>query len=207
MRRVGWILLGLTASIAAMHAPMLWRSHGACPFGFDQKATPEAREAARAAFARSHRGEARAAARPALGLALDRTTRADVTAWATAHGAHCESPKAGPDLECSAIADPLLPIERLWLGFGANGTLISAIAVRRAPTAGAMKIAFDALTRALEEDAGPASSSDGDSAHLANGPLQQASAEFRFSNYYALARATNMGDGLTLTEEYRSLPD
>ena len=49
----------------------------------------------------------------------------------------------------------------------------------------------------------------GDSApsSLAAGLLRQASAEFRFSDYYAIARVTNMGDGFMLTEEYRSLVD
>ena len=42
---------------------------------------------------------------------------------------------------------------------------------------------------------------------ISGGSLKQASAEYRFRDYYALARATNMGQGFALTEEYRSLPE
>ena len=35
--------------------------------------------------------------------------------------------------------------------------------------------------------------------------LRQATVEYRFSDYHALVRATNMGDGYVLTEEYTRL--
>ena len=40
---------------------------------------------------------------------------------------------------------------------------------------------------------------------LSAGSLRQASAEYRFSNYFALIRATNVGEGYLLTEDYRAL--
>ena len=48
---------------------------------------------------------------------------------------------------------------------------------------------------------------DSDPRVLTQGALRQASAEFRFRDYYALARATNLGQSFVLTEEYRALPD
>ena len=83
------------------------------------------------------------------------------------------------------------------------------VAVRRDASAGVISAAFRAVTGDLANEAGPAATVEGDpsAARLSSGLLQQASAEYRFRDYYALARATNMGDGFVLTEEYRSLPD
>ena len=187
-----------------------------CPLGYDVAATPLEREAARQRFAGAHQGVARAAARPALGFALDVTTRADVIAWAASSGVTCAKPRSGADLACTGVPDALLPeasrgvgVQSLWLDFGAKDTLISVIAVRRDASAAAISRAFGAVTGDLAKEAGPATSADGDAAalRLSSGLLQQASAEYRFRNYYALTRATNMGDGFVLTEEYRSLPD
>jgi hypothetical protein len=59
----------------------------------------------------------------------------------------------------------------------------------------------------VTREAGHAAASSGDPSRLASGTLYQATAEYRFSNYFAVARATNMGPGTgyVLTEEYRSL--
>ena len=40
---------------------------------------------------------------------------------------------------------------------------------------------------------------------ITSGLLRQASAEYRFRDYYAIARATNLGDEYVLTEEYHAL--
>jgi hypothetical protein len=189
---------------------------GGCPLGFDKGATPQQRAAARARFAADHHGEGRAAARPALGFRLDETTRADVTAWAESHGVTCRKPRSGADLDCADLSEALLPdaargagVQNLWLTFGAADTLVSVMAVRRDASAGVISDTFRAVTGELAHDAGPAAAVEGDPspARLSSGLLQQASAEYRFRDYYALARATNMGNGFVLTEEYRSLAD
>ena len=74
---------------------------GACPLGYDVAQTPAQKESSRRAFAASHGAAERAAARPALGFDLDRTTRADVRAWASAHGIACKEGRTGPDLDCA----------------------------------------------------------------------------------------------------------
>ncbi len=189
---------------------------GACPLGYDVAQTPEQKESARRAFAASHGGEARAAARPALGFELDRTTRADARAWASAHGITCKEARTGPDLDCAAVPDDALaaafrgaPVVSVWLTFGARDTLTTVVVVRRSPDAAAISATFAAITAAVSSQAGPARMTDGDPSveRLSAGLLRQASAEYRFRDYYALARATNMGNGFALTEEYRSLPD
>ena len=221
--------VGLTALIGFAHTkhgrPLLallgahgshHRGGGGCPLGFDKAQTPEQKEASRASFSRAHRGAALVRARPALGFRLDATTEADVLAWAQASGVSCKKPRAGYDLDCAAIPDSALPeaergagLRSLWLGFGGDGKLVTVVAVRKSADPRVVSEAFASVKGRVEHAAGPASSvvGEGRPEELASGALYQASAEYRFKNYYALARATNMGDGFLLTEEYRSLTD
>jgi hypothetical protein len=189
---------------------------GACPFGYDAAQTPEQKEAKRRAFAAAHAGEGLAASRPALGFELGRSTRGEVSAWTRAHGVACKVPRSGPDLDCADVPDGALPVPwrgapvaSMWIGFGPGDTLASVVVVRRAPGAEAISATFAAVTSAVAAQAGPARATEGDpsAARLSAGLLQQASAEYRVRDYYAVVRATNMGDGFALTEDYRSLAD
>ena len=100
------------------------------------------------------------------------------------------------------------PKRNLWLTFGERGQLLSVVAISRDSSADSICDAYRATERSLDQRAGAATATQGDAAPqaLSSGALRQASAEFRFSNYYALTRVTNMGNGFVLTEEYRSLP-
>jgi hypothetical protein len=189
---------------------------GGCPLGFDVAGTPEQKEAARAAFASTHRGAEAAVERPALGFVLDQTTREDVVAWGAAHGVTCAKPLSNVDLDCKNVPPDVLPApfgsigaRDLWFTFGGKGALVSVVAIRRDRQAQAISTTYTAVTRAISEEAGQAAASQGDGsvAQLSSGLLQQASAEYKFRNYYAVARASNMGDGYVMTEEYRSLPN
>ena len=86
---------------------------------------------------------------------------------------------------------------------------MTAVVVREAPRAEAVSAAFEAIAGEIDRAAGPRTAEGGDPspAGLAAGLLRQASAEYRFHDYYAVLRATNMGDRFALTEEYRALPD
>jgi len=189
-------------------------AHGGCPFGYDKAMSPAERERASANFAASHRGQQRAASRPALGFSLDQTTREQVVASMTAHGVHCAPGLGMSDLTCSQVpsaalpgAAPAGPARTVWFTFGQSAQLLSVIAVSKAPQPQTISDAFVTTRRALAEQAGPVATSQGDanSEALAKGLLREASAEFRFSNYYALERAANLGSGFVFTEEYRSL--
>jgi hypothetical protein len=190
-------------------------ARGACPLGYDVAATPEQKAAARRRFAATHAGAERAMSRPALGFDLDRTTRADVQAWAASHSIACRAPRSGPDLDCADVPASALPepyrgatIASVWMTFGARDTLTSVTVVRRDRSAEAISAAFRGLASLLAREAGRGmQSGDSSATTLGSGLLRQASAEYRFRDYYALARATNMGDGFALTEEYRSLPE
>jgi hypothetical protein len=218
----GHPLLGLMGGALGMGAgDRTAASPGAkCPLGFGNKGTPEEKEAARRQFASLHAGDGLAQARPALGFQLDRTTRSDVTEWATAHHVTCSTPKSGSDLDCAKVpADALVGsppgspepgFQSIWFTFGAGDKLIAAVGIRQDARVEQMSSAFLAVTGDVSREAGPPARTQGDAspASLASGSLYQASAEYRFRNYFAVARVTNMGiKGYVLTEEYRSLPE
>jgi hypothetical protein len=208
--KAGRPLLGWMARAVGRHA-------SACPFGYDRAATAEQREAARAAFAASHKGSSPSASRPALGFVLDRTTRGDVVAWASAHGVSCTAGRGMADLNCLQVPDTLVPeafravgSQALWFVFGSGERLISLTAVASSPRPEAISTAFASVVNALDRQTGVPSQVAGDASaeRLSSGPLYQASAEYRFGDYYAVARATNVGPGgYALTAEYRSLPN
>jgi hypothetical protein len=214
MRARTWTILGVVLGIGLLHVPGVLGSKRGCPFGYDRASTPEAREVARKRFSAAHAGTTPARSRPALGFVLDETTREDVLAWARRNGARCVAPKHGPDLECLEVPPAAVPermrgsgIESLWLNFGLGGELVSVTAVRRASSPDEISESFALVTREIEAEAGDPASRDRDAsaARLEQGALQQASAEYRFRDYYALARETNLGSSYVLTEEYRSL--
>jgi hypothetical protein len=200
----------------AMARGLVRMAHGGCPFGYDQAMSPAQRERARAHFAASHRGEQRASNRPALGFTLDQTTRTQVLANLTAQGVQCSRGHGISDLTCLDVPSSALPgaasaaaNRTLWFTFGSKEQLLSVIAVSRDPSAQTISSAFVSTQNTLTDQAGTATASAGsaDPQALSQSLLRQASAEYRFTNYYAVARAANMGSAYVLTEEYRSLPD
>ena len=221
------LLVALTAVIGFAHTrpgrPLLaWLGKttgfgvksGGCPLGYDRAATPQQREAQRAHFAASHGGTERAARRPALGFTLDHTTRDDVTAWAKTHGVACAAGTGPADLSCDDVPDALVPgafrgvgHQSVWFTFGAQDRLVSVITVAQASSPDPVEATFAAITRDLDRETGAASHGDTSADAITKGLLYQASAEYRFRDYYAVMRATNVGQGFALTEEYRSLPD
>ncbi|MEP6654697.1 MAG: hypothetical protein ABJA82_15145 [Myxococcales bacterium] len=193
---------------------------GACPLGYDRAATPLAREQARQRFAATHRGLERAEGRPALGFALDQTSRADVVALMAAHGISCRPSTAIADLICEQVPDATLAAKSsttddqsrkrdLWFTFGASEKLIAVTALSRDVTAQQATAAFVHATGVVTRRAGPALKAAGQPRPevLAAGTLAQLSSEFAFADYYATTRVTNMGKDYLLTEEYRSLPN
>ena len=187
---------------------------GSCPLGYDRKQSPELKQAERVAFARLHHGDAAALGRPALGFTLDVTTPEQVLAWANEHHVDCTQPTRGHDLECTAVpasalgdANDGVAAKALWMDFASNGRLSTVIAMRRSPTAPPISHAFSEVSLRLNREVGPSTAVQGDPALLSSGNLYQAVSEYKFADYYAVMRATNMGDGFLLSQEFRSLPD
>ena len=115
---LGLVVLG-TALMGFAHTPagrplLRWMGmsiKGAgCPLGYDVKASPEQKEAARRNFAAIHRGSSPARARPALGFGFEETTREQVRAWADSHGVKCAAPRSGA--ESRLRAPPRLALSR-----------------------------------------------------------------------------------------------
>lgn len=182
----------------------------ACPFGYGGDPAA-ARDAARRAHA-ALRGELAAHERPALGFSLDRTTAADLARWELDHGASCETKRGGTLVQCTKVGDGIasaIPLTSVQFQLGATGTLTTIRAVRRSRDADQVAAAFVAVERDLTSRAGAPVARDGSPASeaLASAVLRQATAEYRFTDYRAVVRATNMGDGFVLTEEYASLVD
>lgn len=180
-----------------------------CPLGYDQAASPAALAAARANFALTHQGTEPASSRAVLGLEVGHTTRADIKVWART--SHAECSKTGDRLTCTGFAETNRSLaagqvlERtLWLEFDDLNVLTRVTTVRRAAKAEVVHEAFTELGSQLRT-AQVIADGDPSPSYLSGGSLRQASAEYRFSNYYALIRATNLGGAYLLTEDYRAL--
>lgn len=221
MTWAGGLLGAALLAMAVMHVPPVrgWLARnghhggGLCPLGYSAASAerPERRIARHAAA----RGELPARGRPALGFALDATTAPELQRWASGHGVACEARRGGAAVECSNVPGRLVPgaadlaFTSVLFEFGARGTLEEIHAVRRDGDVGAVASAFAATERTVTAGAGAPARRDGSAAPevLANGALRQASIEYRFTDYRATLRATNMGDGFVLTEEYATLVD
>lgn len=220
---LGSVVVTTTLALGALHSDagravlggVTRMAHGGCPFGYDKPMSGAARERASANFAASHRGPQRALAQPALGFDLGHTTRAQVLSAMQAQGVQCVPAKGLSDLTCNGVptsalpSAPAAPPRNLWLTFGAKEQLLAVISISRSADAEPVSSAYLATCATLDRDAGRAASTSGnpEPEQLAAGLLRQASTEFRFTNYYAGARVTNMGRGFALSEEYRALPD
>ncbi|HTR49139.1 MAG TPA: hypothetical protein VMJ10_00450 [Kofleriaceae bacterium] len=189
------VLLGLVIHVPPIRGWLAAHGHhggDSCPFGYGTAAR--------------HRGDPTAPhahARPALGFALGTTTAAEIARWATDHATTCRAKRGGTFLEC---ADPSASTS-IWLQLDEQGVLEAVQATRREPTAAMISDAFVQRQAELTAQVGAPTRHDGSSAPnaLTGAALRQAMVEYRFSDYHALVRATNMGDGYVLTEEYTRL--
>lgn len=222
-RRIGLSLGTALALVTVIHLPPLggWLGitgghGGGCPFGFDHAESAEAHRVAKLRLDAKLRGDAPALARPALGFTLDVTTVADIQRWSTEHALGCQTKYGGTVVECAQVPANLLPrgsgalgLTSEWFQFGDRGTLESIKTVRRDPVVGVVSAAFAAVEAEVSAKAGAPAKQDGSAAPevLANGALRQAMVEYRFTDYRALVRATNMGNGFVLSEEYATLVD
>ena len=220
MRWTGGLFATALVAMTVMHVPPVrgWLAahghHGAgvCPLGYG--GAPVSREARRV-HDDAVRGTQPARARPALGFALDHTTAPELEAWAAAHGVTCAAKHGGSLVECAHVPGALVPgaaelaLTSVWFQFGARGTLETVRTVRRDPAVATVAAAFVRTEDELTHAAGAPATHDGSAASdvLANGTLRQAMVEYRFTDYRAVVRATNMGDGFLLTEEYATLVD
>jgi hypothetical protein len=214
LRRWAWIsaglLVGFTAISGAMHLPVVQRAMGwvddngqvACPFGHGAAGPRAPRELDMSLSA--------AASRPALGFVLDATTRADLDVWASDHGVTCTPAPRNPRVvTCTAVPAAALAsgldATAAWFEFGDHGTLASIKTTRHAATSTPVADEYRATEALVSQSAGaPAVARNEALATLDRGAFHQAVVEYKFRDYRATIRATNMGDSFLLTEQYAS---
>ena len=206
---------GVTAAIGLLHTPagrpLIGRLGMSCPA---RRASPDAAEALRQRGIAALRGTARAPARPALGLLLDRTRAAEVLAWARGRGVTCVMRERPSVLvTCTNV-----PLAALWPGrpagtldeldfaFAPDGRLISVDSLRRALSGAEASRLFDERARDLYAMLGPGAERAGDSTAtaLAGAPMRTALLRYRFSDYVATVTAVNLDGRIALREQYQS---
>lgn len=158
---------------------------------------------------------ARATARPAFGFELDKSTRAEVTAWGTRRGASCTEELKGSALRCESLDKSLSPesgvaIHDAYFRFDPRGVLVGVDLMRDGTDGEKAAAVLETVTKRVSDAAGPPSAVQGTAspAHLGGGYLNRAASEFRFADYAADVSATNLGEqGVVVREQYRSIPN
>ena len=196
------------AAIASLHSPWarpLLRRLGGCPAA---RATPEQVEAAQRGAWRRLRGAGAAPVRPALGFALERTTLADVHAWARAHGLACAQERAGALYRCGPVpASAVTPgasgtYDDVAFGFRlADRRLVNLTTLRTGLDPEDAEARLHDAAKALERALGvPA-----EDARATAGPAYVA---YRFADYMADVTAMRLpGRGHALREHYMAALD
>jgi hypothetical protein len=210
-------LIGFAHTSAGRPLLRLLPGANACPVGLDVKLSPAEREARRQAALQPFRGMERAAARPALGFMLGRTTRADVLAWSDRFHVECAPTKDATAIACPSVPSAALgdasfgsDVEDMMFAFDPRGELIGVNAAHRKldPEQAARFVAR--RTAELSEQAGPPARTTGEptAGYLVPGSVAQAGVEFRFRDYLAEVTATQLGAlGLLVREQYQSISD
>lgn len=214
-------LASLTALVGVLHmpfaAPLLRRlmPGSVCPI---VRGTPAQIDRAHAIGAAAIRSGASspAPARMALGFQLDRTTKADLVAWATAHDVSCSAIAGNDtlqrcrDVPAAAVGEPaeLGTLEEAAFEFRASGELVNVQTMRRRLGFAEGARAAGMLERRLAAALGAPSTSAGaaTAAHLARGQLWTYSAVHLFTDYRATVSATNLAPtGVMVREEFLSV--
>ena len=208
------LLGGVVGAIGWLHTPgglgLLARLGVPCPVDHvDPRLVESVREEA---MLRS-RGSTPAPERPALGLSLDRSTQAEVWAWASRTHAHCTDITRGFHyLRCRGVPAASLgiagpPVSEVWFSFGPTHALIAINLYRRDMNPSQLlqswTVAVDRLRRTLGEPT--QSSGDLSLAHLASSPIAVARVQYVYSNYIATVTASHLPyGGLAVREQYMS---
>lgn len=227
LRRVWKILFRVTVAsvlvtglIGVLHMPFaapLLRAispNWACPI---RRGTPEQIDRGHAMGAANVRAAASTAApaRPALGFALDTTTRGDIRAWAAKNDISCASIGGNENLQkCKnvpavAVGQPAAfgPLEEITFELRATGELVNVQTMRRGLTLDAAAMIASDLEARAAKDLGAPSQLGGEptAAHLTRGVLSTYVAVHQFTDYRATISATNLAStGLMVREEYFS---
>ncbi len=185
-----------------MMQPLLARV-GGCPVG-GKSASPEELEAFRQKNAGVLKGTSRALARPAFGFTLDTSTKADVVAWGDRTHAECTEEMNGAALRCESAAD----VEDAFFRFDPRGVLVGVDLIHPATDGATALRIVDQVAAKLEKEAGAPTAVRGTrTPEFLDAQFRQAALEFHFTDYAADVTATNLGAGVVVREQYRSVPN
>ena len=210
-------MLGAGVFLHTSAGRALLGASGGCPWG-GKPPSAERIEDFRVKNAAQLKANARAAARPAFGFTLDKSTRADVTAWGESVGARCTEELGGAALRCEAgergirSAGPRADepaVRDAFFRFDPKGVLVGVDLMRDGTDSAKAASVMTSISAEIARDAGPPSNVRGAaSPSQLTGYLDRAATEFRFADYAADVSATNMGaQGVIVREQYRSIPN
>lgn len=184
-----------------------------CPM---RRASAQDVERGRLEAARSMRGTALAPARPALGFELDRSTRAEIDAWAERNQVSCSERRERTLLLCTDVPAETLGrsgfrYDEVTFGFTPSTLrLVNLTAVRyRLDHSDAVRF-VRALEDQMQRTVGAPSRRGGElsAEFLSATPYATCVSYYTFSNYIADLIATNIaGEGVIVREHYMSAVD
>ncbi len=203
--------VAVTGLIGLLHTsvgkPLLMKT-GGCPAA---NAPPEGVEDAQKRAIRLTRGGAPAPQRMALGFDLDKTTLADVQAWAKAHNITCKASREDTTLSCENIPAEALPatfartrIDELELSFRVKDKSLFSLSTWR------WNMPEDAAGRELESVAtglrnalGAPETDEGDRKRLGREQYAGAIVKYNFKDYLCTVSGMNLPNkGITMHESY-----
>lgn len=201
------VLVGLIGVLHMPFARKLLQSVGGCPFPTtDRVLTAAEAEQLRTKTLAPSQSLSRASTRPALGFALEQTTREDVLSWAKRQGVTCKGDRHGAGLTCSAVQASVLPAPgpsslsgELMLGFTPSQKLVSVHYMSRDKSRETILSRSREATLALSA---LAPSEQGDP--TLSKPLSQLRREARYRDYLASVSATHLGGSFSLSETYQA---
>lgn len=189
-----------------MMQPFLARV-GGCPVG-GKPATPEQLEAFRVKNAGILKGTARALGHPAFGFTLDTSTKADVMAWAERMHADCNEELGGSAVRCEDVTGQGASVEDAYFRFDPKGVLVGVDLLHPATDgATALRIVDEVATRLSKEAGAPTAARGTRTPEYLDAQFREAALEFHFTDYAADVTATNLGAGIVVREQYRSVPN
>jgi hypothetical protein len=204
----------LTGLIGLLHTkwgrPILVKMGVGCP---TNRATPAEVEAMRQRGLAVVRGAAAAPARPALGFALDVTTRAEALAWTRDRGLSCALVKRGSDaIFCRDVPPDVIaesfggrPIDELDFLFDPDGKLIQIETMRRHLSSAEAETLSRGILEKLTPVLGEPTEVIGErTASYFDGAMRPASVRYRFRDYVVIVNAMRFEGGVALRERYES---
>lgn len=201
------VVVGLIGVLHMPFARKLLQSVGGCPFPTtDRVLTAAEAEQLRTKTLAPSQSLSRASSRPALGFALEQTTREDVLSWAKRQGVRCKADRHGAGLTCSAVQASMLPAPgpsslsgELMLGFAPSQKLVSVHYMSR----DTHRETILARSREASLTLSMLAPSEQGDPMLAK-PLSQLRREARYRDYLATVSATHLGSSFSLSETYQA---